>query len=73
MPHITQLAAVELETGSTFNTYILPKIPITEEAMNITGIVVDSDLLNMTVNGNKVNALPITSGLTDFFNGLKDF
>lgn len=40
MPHITQLAAVELETGSLYNTYIFPKVPISEEAMNTTGIVV---------------------------------
>uniref|UniRef100_K1QU82 Uncharacterized protein n=1 Tax=Magallana gigas TaxID=29159 RepID=K1QU82_MAGGI len=51
MPHITQLAAVELDTGSLYNTYILPKVPISEEAMNTTCIVVNFDLEKMTVHG----------------------
>ncbi|XP_061168810.1 uncharacterized protein LOC133178059 [Saccostrea echinata] len=72
MPHITQLAAVELETGSVYNTYILPKVPITEEAMNTTGIVVNSDLEKMTAHG-EVDAVNITSALTDFLTWLKNF
>lgn len=64
MPHITQLAAVELETGSLYNTYILPKVPISEEAMNTTGIVVNSDLEKMNIHGKEVDAVNIISGLT---------
>lgn len=73
MPHITQLAAVEMETGSVYNNYILPKVPITEEALNTTGIVVNSDLQKMTVHGKEVDAVNITSGLTEFSNWLKNF
>lgn len=73
MPHITQLAAVELETGSVYNTYILPEVPITEEAMNTTGIVVNSDLEKMTVHGEEVNAVNITFALTDFLTWLNNF
>uniref|UniRef100_A0A8W8NP81 Exonuclease domain-containing protein n=1 Tax=Magallana gigas TaxID=29159 RepID=A0A8W8NP81_MAGGI len=62
MPHITQLAAVELDTGSLYNTYILPKVPISEEAMNTTGIVVNSDLEKMTVHD---TLLPVVSGFID--------
>ncbi|XP_056003493.1 uncharacterized protein LOC125662987 [Ostrea edulis] len=57
MPHITQLAAVEMETGSVYNNYFLPKVPITEEAVNTTGIVVNSDLQKMTVHGKEVDAV----------------
>lgn len=64
MPYITQLGAVELETGSLYNTYILPKVPISEEAMNMTGIVVGFDLEKMTVHGKEVDAVHIISGLT---------
>ncbi|XP_062615434.1 uncharacterized protein LOC134277168 [Saccostrea cucullata] len=73
MPHITQLAALELKTGSVYNTYILPKVPITEEAMNTTGIVVNSDLDKMTVHGKEVDAVNITSALTDFLTWFKVF
>lgn len=73
MPHITQLAAVELDTGSLYNTYILPKVPISEEAMNTTGIVVNSDLEKMTVHGREVDAVNIISGLTEFVEWIKNF
>lgn len=73
MPHITQLAAVELDTGSLYNTYILPKVPISEEAMNTTGIVVNSDLEKMTVHGREVDAVNIISGLTEFVEWMKNF
>ena len=41
--------------------------------MNKTGIVVDSNSLNMTVHGNGMNTVPITPGLTDFLQWLKSF
>uniref|UniRef100_A0A8W8JUK0 Uncharacterized protein n=1 Tax=Magallana gigas TaxID=29159 RepID=A0A8W8JUK0_MAGGI len=53
---------VELDTGSLYNTYILPKVPISEEAMNTTGIVVNSDLEKMTVHD---TLLPVVSGFID--------
>lgn len=73
MPHITQLAAVELDTGSLYNTYIFPKVPISEEAMNTTGIVVNSNLEKMTVNGKEGDAIYIISGLTKFVEWMKNF
>jgi len=53
MPHITQIAAVELESGSSFNCYVVPKVPISAPAQQITGIVV-SDSGSMVVKGEPV-------------------
>uniref|UniRef100_A0A8W8P3B2 Uncharacterized protein n=1 Tax=Magallana gigas TaxID=29159 RepID=A0A8W8P3B2_MAGGI len=58
----TSSFVVELDTGSLYNTYILPKVPISEEAMNTTGIVVNSDLEKMTVHD---TLLPVVSGFID--------
>ena len=38
MPHITQLSAVEQASGKSFNRYIRPKIPISDNAQQVTGI-----------------------------------
>ena len=38
MPHITQIAATEPASKSTFDTYIIPTLPISLEAQQITGI-----------------------------------
>lgn len=73
MQNITQLAAVEMETGSLFNTYINPIIPISDEAMNMTGIVVNSDLEKMNFHGKEVDAVNIISGLTEFVEWMKKF
>lgn len=73
MQNITQLAAVEIETGSLFNTYINPMMPISDEARNMTGIVVNSDLEKMNVHGKEVDAVNIISGLTEFVNWMKKF
>jgi len=53
MPHITQIAAVEPEAGSSFHCYLVPKVPLTASALQITGIVV-SDSGSMMVNGEPV-------------------
>ena len=53
MPHITQIAAVEPESGSSFNCYLVPKVPLAASARQITGIVV-SDSGPMLVNGEPV-------------------
>jgi len=50
MPHITQISEVEPESGSSFNCYVLPKVPMAASALQITGIVV-SDTGSMMVNG----------------------
>lgn len=41
MPHITQIGAVEMESGEVFSTYVLPKISIEPGAEQATGIVYD--------------------------------
>ncbi|XP_033759588.1 uncharacterized protein LOC117341837 [Pecten maximus] len=71
MPHITQIAAVGLENDAIFNTYIIPKIPIRETAMEVTGIVVTAG--KMTVHGKCVDAEDITSGLLKFLNWLQTY
>jgi len=50
IPHITQIAAVETESGSSFHSYLVPKVPLSESAQQITGILV-SDSGPMMVNG----------------------
>lgn len=42
MPHIVQIAAVELKNESIFNTYVRPKMPQTKNARLVTGIVANS-------------------------------
>lgn len=42
MPHIVQIAAVELKSEATFNTYVRPKMPRTENARLVTGIIANS-------------------------------
>ncbi|KAK3083329.1 hypothetical protein FSP39_019577 [Pinctada imbricata] len=69
MPHITQIAAVEFETGTLFNTYTVPKLPITEAAMKVTGIVSSSG--KMTVHGKDVHSEHITAGLNKFLEWLQ--
>ncbi|KAK3108256.1 hypothetical protein FSP39_004267 [Pinctada imbricata] len=69
MPHITQIAAVEFETGTLFNTYTVPKLPITEAAMKVTGIVSNSG--KMTVHGKDVYSEHITAGLNKFLEWLQ--
>ena len=55
MPHITQIAATEQESETTFNTYVIPKLPITTKAQELTGIVL-SNSNNMTVYDESVEA-----------------
>ena len=49
MPHITQIAAVEPVSGSSFNCYLVPKVALAASAQQITGVVV-SDSGSMMVN-----------------------
>ncbi|VDI03268.1 Hypothetical predicted protein [Mytilus galloprovincialis] len=41
IPHITQIAAVEHDTGSQFSCYVVPKAPMSSGAEDITGIMWD--------------------------------
>ncbi|CAC5404649.1 unnamed protein product [Mytilus coruscus] len=60
IPHITQIAAVEHETGSQFSCYVVPKALISSGAEDITGIVWDGT--NLRLKGKVVAALQIFEG-----------
>ena len=63
-PHITQLAAIEMESGDLFTTYILPQIPIELEEERVNKISFNgSDLFH---KGRKVDSLSIHEGLNKF-------
>ncbi|XP_021340146.1 uncharacterized protein LOC110441356 [Mizuhopecten yessoensis] len=70
MPHPTQIAAVDLQSGREFNTYVLPKAPLT--AQQITGIVVNGSG-SMTVNGTQVQPATIHSAIIKFCEWLEQF
>ena len=65
IPHITQIAAIEPGSKSTFDSYIIPTIPISPEAQQITGIV-KTGPTTMAVHGQPVQLLQITSALEKF-------
>lgn len=72
-PHITQIAAVEVESGMTFDTYVIPKIPISPEAQQLTGISCDNQHTCMFVNNSQVASSNITNALKSFCKWLKKF
>lgn len=62
MPHITQIAAVEIKSAVKFNVYVKRQVLLTADAQRLTGIsLLDSD--TMTVNGQAVEAATITTAL----------
>lgn len=50
MPHIVQIAAVELKNESIFNTYVRPKMTHTKNARLVTGIVANSSGMSSEEN-----------------------
>ncbi|XP_053385649.1 uncharacterized protein LOC128545990 [Mercenaria mercenaria] len=64
IPHITQISAVDYDSGDTFDQYVVPKMPITTTAQQVTGIVICGS--NLTVNGSPVQSLPIKETLERF-------
>ncbi|XP_053393709.1 DNA polymerase III PolC-type-like [Mercenaria mercenaria] len=70
-PHITQIAAMELETSQSFNRYVLPKQPIAVTAQQVTGISLSCN--EMTVNGHIVEPSSVTTALNDFCTWLEKF
>ena len=72
MPHITKIAAVEPQSNSRFNTFVKPKVPISKEAQQITGIVVN-DSGSMTVHGEPVQYSSVTDAATDFITWLSRY
>ena len=71
IPHITQIAAQDFSTGDSFNAYVNPKLPISDEAEKVTGIVWDGT--SLFVSGNKVVCLKIREALNQFLQWLKQF
>lgn len=68
MPHVTQIGAVEMESGEAFSTYVLPKISIEPGAEQATGIVYDGT--SVFAHGLKVAAVPIREALSNFLKWL---
>ncbi|KAK3084374.1 hypothetical protein FSP39_012417 [Pinctada imbricata] len=71
MPHITQIAAVEMHSGNQFTCYVLPKVPIEASAEKVTGIVFDGT--DLFVNGQKVDALTISDAIGKLLEWLGQF
>lgn len=68
MPHITQIGAVEMESGEAFSTYVLPKISIEPEAEQATGTVYDGT--SVFAHGLKNAAVPIREALSNYLKWL---
>ncbi|KAK3105392.1 hypothetical protein FSP39_024132 [Pinctada imbricata] len=71
MPHITQIAAVEMHSGNQFTCYVLPKVPIEASAEKVTGIVFDGT--DLFVNGQKVDAWTISDAIGKLLEWLGQF
>ena len=71
MPHITQIAAVNIDSGAQFNAYVKTKVSINPEASAVTGISIVNNV--MKVKGVEVNAMSITSAAEKFIAWLDKF
>ena len=72
MPHITQIAAMEVKSGKQFEVYTKPKKPITAEAQRVTGIYIH-DNGDMMINGKTVASVPILTDIEKLCDWLKPF
>ncbi|XP_033724552.1 uncharacterized protein LOC117314595 [Pecten maximus] len=72
MPHITQIAAVELSSGNTFNSYVSPKSPQTNAAKEITRIIAHGDG-SMSVDGKVVKPDSIHTAASRFLHWMGKF
>ena len=72
MPHITQMAATEPGSKSIFNGYIIPTVPISLEAKQVTGIVKTGSNA-MTVHGQPAESSKIKPSLEHFIQWLKKY
>ena len=70
--HITQIATLEPGSKSTVVTYIIPTLPISLEAQQITGIA-KTGPTTMAVHGQPVQSVQIKSVLSKFVTCLKKF
>lgn len=72
MPHLTQIAAREVNSGSEFSTYVTPKLPISEGAQQTTGIrMADNNV--MYVSGTIVETVNIQCAVENFIKWLKKY
>ena len=71
-PHITQIAAKQVSTEKSFSCYVLPKLPMSASAEQVTKIIVTNST-NMSVNGVPVEAKSIVCALRELFSWLKRF
>lgn len=71
LPHITQMAAYELQSGATFFVYVIPRLPITSSVQQVTGIVMNGS--SMTVNGIPVDAIDIHAAVVGLVKWIKAF
>ena len=72
IPHITQIAAIEMEGGETFSSYVLPKLPIAESAPQVTGISMAGPS-TMKVHKEPVTAVPVKQAVDKFIAWLQKF
>jgi hypothetical protein len=72
MPHITQIAAKIIGTNDKFSAYIIPKMPISSTAQDITGIVYNNSG-TMTVRGKPVEPKTLSSVVTEFCDWLAQY
>lgn len=71
VPHITQMAAYELQSGATFSVYVIPRLPITSSAQQVTGIVMNGS--SLTVNGKPVDAMDIRAAVVGLLKWIRAF
>jgi DNA polymerase III alpha subunit (gram-positive type) len=71
IPHITQIAATNLQTGDKLNLYVQPGCPISAEAQMFTGITTNGT--SMAVNGKEVESADIKTGLQQLCSWLQKF
>ena len=70
MPHITQIAAQVMKTDPMFSCFVSPKVPISVNAEQVTGMSFDGE--HMTVHGKPVDTVSISEALSKFMNFLKN-
>jgi len=71
LSQVTQIAAVEVQSGSQFATYVTPAVPISQEASQVTGISMTDG--TMTVNGQVVQLVSIQVAVKRMIHWLEKF
>ncbi|ESP03655.1 hypothetical protein LOTGIDRAFT_237567 [Lottia gigantea] len=71
-PHITQIAASEIESNESFSTYVLPELPMSQGAQYVTGVTV-TDTGIMKVKGKEVNKISIKIAIQKLCEWLDNF